>query len=175
MLTYSRRCRLDRCPGRQGFPHGDSWRILAVTSVVHSLISSLPVHCKRCRAHHEIGHEWHVEQATPKRQAVWCGESRRMFNLSVRASLTNFVRQVGCLATCGMRSWKSCTVSQRRMACGRGASCTQCLCDIVVALPSWAAMNASHSKRVRTQRTVGCAVAVSTSLHQQTLAGRPSR
>ena len=43
--------------------------------------------------------------------------------------------------------------------------------ETVVVLSIWAAMYASHFKRVRTQPTV----AVLTSFHQQTLAGRPGR
>ena len=42
MLTTSRRCRLARCLGRQGSSLGDSWRILAMTRVVLSTVSSLP-------------------------------------------------------------------------------------------------------------------------------------
>ena len=47
VLTISRRCRLVRFPGRQRFPHGDSWRILEMTRVVLSTISSFPVHSRR--------------------------------------------------------------------------------------------------------------------------------
>ena len=49
------------------------------------------------------------------------------------------------------------------------------LYDIVVALPIWAAMYASHLKRVRTQPTSSCTVAVLTSFHQKTFATRPGR
>ena len=80
----------------------------------------------------------------------------------------------GCLATCGMPSWESDPVTHQR-ACGRGAYGLKLWYDIVDALPFWAAMYASELKRVRTQPTSSRVVAVLTSFHQQTLAGRPSR
>ena len=103
----------------------------------------------RCRAHLEIDHQWHVGQWTPTRQAVWSRESLRTFYLSVHASLTIFVREVGCLVTCGMCSWKSYPALRH----GRVVHSAAIWNDIVAALPLWAAMYASHFKRVRTQPT----------------------
>ena len=40
----------------------------------------------RCFVHQEIDLEWNGGQLTPRRQAVWSGDSRRMFDLSVHAS-----------------------------------------------------------------------------------------
>ena len=56
------------------------------------------------------------------RSRVARGASRRMFNLSMHASITIFVRQVGCLATCGMRSWKSYPAPCQWAVCGNRAT-----------------------------------------------------
>ena len=85
-------------------------------------------------------------QLTPRRHAIYSGEPRRKFNLSVHASLTIFVRQVGCFITCGIRSRRSYPVPRHgRVVVAHPATI---LSDIVVA-PPWAAMYASPCKRAR--------------------------
>ena len=138
-VLTANRCRVVRCAGRQGFPLGDSWRILAMTRVLLSTISPLsralltmkvglccvcdkvPVVLvpARCR----------VLQKNRSRLARGTVDTRKtgsmvwritlMFQLSVHASLTIFVHPVShqCL-----RSWRSYPVSHQRVACGRGAT-----------------------------------------------------
>ena len=62
--------------------------------------------------------------------------------------------KLGCLVTCGIRSWKSHPASRHgRVVAAAGVHPAAILYDIVAALPIWAAMYASHFKRVRTQHT----------------------
>ena len=122
-----KRCRLVQCLAR--------WRILTRTRVLLSTTyhSSFRIDDKTAADDEGVqlccqegkGPVWSV----PLADRASCSRampSTSMFRLSVHASRTTVVRQVGCLATCEMRSMESYLAPHPGrvpwVACGRGAS-----------------------------------------------------